>query len=76
MRNPLAQELLPTDRVDKQTFRKGIVTSTSPVEVSLGGQTGLPANYAAGYTPVVDDVVIVLQTDTDLCIFDQIMDGG
>jgi hypothetical protein len=62
---------IPTDR-----HRVGKITSTSPLEVSLGGATGLSASRLASYTPTLGDLVLILQTDTDLVIKGKLVSGG
>jgi hypothetical protein len=76
VRDALADALLGADKTDRQVFRVGTVTSTSPTEVSIAGGTSLSAAHLAAYTPVNADVVLVLQTDSDLCIMGQIVSGG
>ena len=76
MKDALADALLPADAADTLTLRVGTVTDDSPVEVNLGGQDGLSSAYLASYTPVISDVVLVLQTKTDLIILGLITSGG
>ena len=76
MKDALAQALLPVDAADQLVARVGIVTDNSPCEVNVAGQDGLSAAHLASYTPVVDDVVLILQTKTDLIILGLITSGG
>jgi hypothetical protein len=62
---------LPTDRHDV-----GKVTSTTPLEVSLRGATGLSASRLASYTtPTIGDLVLILQTETNLVIKGKLLPG-
>ncbi len=76
MKDALADALLPVDAADQLVCRVGTVTDNSPCEVNLAGQDGLSASHLASYTPVIADVVLVLQTKTDLIILGQIISGG
>ncbi len=76
MKDALANVLLSGDSDAQSRVRQATVSGTSPTEVTLGGQDGLPAASCAAYTPVVDDVVLVIQLGPDLIIIDQIISGG
>lgn len=77
MRSPLADALRGyRDVVLPTRARVGVVTSTSPLEVSLAGQSGLSAARINGYTPVLSDTVLVLQLEPDLIILGLIISGG
>ena len=76
MRDPLADVMLPEDTSDQLTLRVGTVSGTTPVEVALAGATGLSASHLASYTPVLNDVVAILQTKTDLLILGPTTTGG
>ena len=77
MRDYLADVLLPEDSNDSLKLRVGTVTSTSPLEVSVGGQTGLTASRLSAYSaPGTADLVAILQTKTDLLILGKIIAGG
>lgn len=76
MSDPLADVLLPSDKAEAAAFRVGTISDDSPVEVDIGGATGLNASYLNTYTPVIGHNVLVLQTDTDLIIFGRILSGG
>ncbi len=76
MKDALANVLLGEDSDVQPRVRQATVSGTSPTEVTLGGQSGIPAATCAGYTPNVSDVVLVIQLGTDLIIIDQIVSGG
>lgn len=57
------------------TLRVAVVDSvgTGVVNVRLGGDTvAVPAKRLAGYTPTVDDVVVVLQQGAVLVVLDAV----
>lgn len=55
-------------------WRKGVVTSASPLRVTLGASTSdTPAARHASYTPVQGDVVSVLQIGAALLVLDAIV---
>jgi hypothetical protein len=72
MSDPLASALQPSDSDDTWTPRTGVVTSTSPLQVSLGGATALDANRLTSYTPTVSDVVLIAATKSLLIILGQL----
>ncbi len=76
MNDALATVLLAGDSDAQARVRQATVSGTSPVEVTLGGQSGIPAAYCANYTPNTNDDVLVIQLGTDLIIIDQIVSGG
>lgn len=79
MRDTLADVFLsPADTADSAVFRVATVSATGGgvIEVSMIGQAGLSAAYLTSYTPVVADVVLVLQTKSDLIILGKIHTGG
>ncbi len=76
MKDALANVLLSGDTDTTLRGRQAVVSGTTPTEVTLGGQSGIPAASCANYTPVVNDVVFVVQLGPDLLIIDQIISGG
>ena len=56
--------------------RVGTVSGTSPLEVTLAGVSGLSAARLSGYTPAVNDLVLILQLEPDLIILGKIISGG
>jgi hypothetical protein len=76
VRTPLADALRRRDVVIPTRARVGTVTSTSPLEVTLAGGTALSSARINGYTPVLNDVVLVLQLEPDLIILGLIITGG
>jgi len=74
MRTPLSDAILGAGNGGNPTrARVGTVSSTSPVEVTLAGQSGLSAATLSGYTPVVNDTVLILQLEPDLIILGKII---
>lgn len=59
-----------------QNITPGIVTSTSPLEVSLGGGTALSASRASTYTRTNGDRVLVLVTETELVVLCKVVNDG
>lgn len=76
MTDALADVFFTRDEETVLRVRQATVTSDSPVEVALGEATDIPASTCANYTPVVNDVVLVIQLGTDLIIIDAIVSGG
>lgn len=76
MKNPLADALLGGGHIPPTRARVGTVSGTSPLEVTLAGQTGLSAARANTYTPVLNDTVLVLQLEPDLIVMCSIISGG
>ena len=76
MNDALADAFFPRDNDPPARIRQAVVSGTTPTEVTLGGASGIPAATCANYTPVVDDVVLVIQLETDLIILDAIVSGG
>lgn len=76
MRDDLADAVRQIVASLPRLVRVGTVTSTSPLEVNLAGQTGLSASRNSNYTPTLSDTVLVLQTETDLIIICKITSGG
>ncbi len=76
MKDALAKVLLGGDSDAQARVRQATVSGTSPTEVTLGGQDGIPAATCANYTPAVGDVVVCIQLGSDLIIIDQIISGG
>jgi hypothetical protein len=76
VRNDIADILFPDDTDDTMRLRQGTVSGTSPLEVTIGEQSGLSAQYFASYTPVIDDVVAIIQTKTDLLVLGTVEGGG
>jgi hypothetical protein len=74
----LASVFFPQDMDVEARIRQAVVSSTSPVEVTLGGQSGIPAATCHRYTASVsvNDVVLVVQLGPDLIIIDTIDTGG
>lgn len=53
-------------------FKVGVVTGTSPLTVDYGDGVDLQGfAHLAGYTPTVDDVVLVLASSPVATIFDK-----
>jgi hypothetical protein len=53
--------LLPTNAAGTLVMHQGVVVSTSPLEVTLeDGIVPCPSHLLGGYTPVLNDVVCVL----------------
>ena len=76
MSNPLADAIRGRDVTIPTHARVGVVTSASPLEVSLAGGTGLSAARINGYTPSIGDTVLILQLEPDLIILGLIISGG
>ena len=80
MRDALADALLGSDKADRQVFRVGTVTKTiasgGALEVTLAGGTTLTSANLASYTPTIADTVLILQTDSDLCIMGKLVSGA
>lgn len=76
MRDPLADVLLAADTDDEARFRVATVSGTSPLEVAMGGETGLSASRLSSYTPTLNDRVLVLQGESDLTILGKLVSGG
>lgn len=72
----LSAVLLSGDAEDTVRFRVALVTSSSPLEITMGGQGGLSASRCAAYSPSFGDRVLVLQSNTDLVIIDRLISGG
>jgi hypothetical protein len=72
----LADVFFQRDNDAPARIRQAVVSGTTPTEVTLGGQSGIPAATCANYTPVVNDVVLVIQLEVDLIIIDKIVTGG
>lgn len=54
------KRLLPLNTAGTLTYHQGVIAATSPLTVYLeDGVTACPAHLLAGYTPVVNDVVLV-----------------
>ena len=76
MKDTLSDALLPPDSGDNFVFRVGTVSNDSPIEVTIAGADALSAAYLDSYTPTIDDVVLILQSKSDLIILGQIESGG
>lgn len=76
MKDPLADAFFGRDNDPAARIRQAVVSGTSPTEVTLAGQSGIPAATCSGYSPVVSDVVLVIQLETDLIIIDKVVSGG
>jgi hypothetical protein len=58
-------------------WRFGNISGTLPLEVEINGQSALPVSAVnADYTPAVDDMVLIMQNETDVIVVCQIISGG
>ena len=73
----LAKVLLPYDQLGSQRFRFAAVDGLNPTTITIYDQTGIPINGINNdYTPAVDDLVLILQTETDIIVVCRIVSGG
>ncbi len=70
MRRPDAAAIAAVARARPDVFLRGVVTSTSPFEVAVGGSTAaVPLPRMGDYTPTLDDhVLIAVVGDGDLVV--------
>ena len=76
MRSPVADAIRTITADQRGPIRVGTVTSTSPLEVALGGQSGLSSARLSSYTATLNDQVLILQSEPDLIILGKILSGG
>ena len=76
MRSPVADAIRTITADARSPIRVGTVTSTSPLEVSLGGQSDLSSARLSSYTATLNDQVLILQSEPDLIILGKIVSGG
>jgi hypothetical protein len=55
------------------SFRKGVVTGTSPTEVTVGGQVASVSSRLASYTPGSGDVVLLLVLESSIVILGKLV---
>lgn len=69
-RGSLVEQLLPVDARIGQVirWRDAVVDGTSPLTITIGGATGIPAVRLAHYTPTIGDKVSVRQTEGRLLV--------
>lgn len=73
MTDRLADAILgPGDVLPASTWRTVTVSSTSPLEITVGGQAGIPASTLAHYTPVNGHTVRVEETEAGYLIHGRI----
>lgn len=56
-------------------IRVGVVTATSPLEVSLNGGRVMTPGRLASYTPGVGDIVAMVRQDSTWLVLGEIMAG-
>jgi hypothetical protein len=76
VRSPVADAIRALTADVRSPIRVGTVTSTSPLEVALGGQSGLSSARRSSYTATLSDQVLILQSEPDLIILGKIVTGG
>lgn len=75
--SPLVGVFRRWDDAPRITLRVGTVTDDAPVEVNIGGTTGIPASHCVGYNPIIGHLVLIAQQDNDSAIIiDRIISGG
>lgn len=73
MTDKLAEAIIgPRDVQPASLFRTAVVSSTSPLEITVGGQAGIPASRLASYTAVNADTVRVEETEAGYLIHGKI----
>lgn len=73
MSDKLADAILgDRDVLPRSRFRTATVSSTSPLEITVGGQAGIPASRLAAYTATNGDTVRVEETEAGYLIHGKI----
>lgn len=73
MTDKLADAILGgRDVLPQSLFRSAVVSSASPLEITVGGQSGIPASRLASYTATLSDLVRVEETEAGYLIHGKI----
>lgn len=76
-RHPVADAIRElTSGFQTDQLAVGTVTSTNPLEVTLGGGTSLSASRLSTYTRNPGDRVLILQTETELVVLGKLVNDG
>lgn len=73
MTDKLADAILgDRDVTPGSAFRTAVVSSASPLEITVGGQSAIPASRLSSYTATLSDVVRVEETEAGYLIHGKI----